>query len=229
MPALIAGVALTTFYRRNTERAFDDRLGVYLRAIVADVAIPGDDTRTEPGQLGEPRFELALSGWYWQIKRLDPGKTDVRASRSLWDGGLPQLPDQPGAVASDGKNHARLEEIVRNLDIPPVSKIANDHVLTRTFYLMKGLPGRYVDGEVLVETGSAATDGTSSVIIGANDWASAWAKDANGIALYAAIPGGETQRELAYRAGINMVMYALTGNYKADLVHLPAIMQRLVN
>ena len=88
---LIAGVALTTFYRRNTEKAFDDRLGVYLRAIVADVATPGDDTRTEPGQLGEPRFELALSGWYWQITRVDTPDGEIRASRSLFAARLPKL------------------------------------------------------------------------------------------------------------------------------------------
>ncbi len=177
---------------------------------------------------------LAYPLIYWRITpgyRLPPPKALAALNAYLHRGGMVvfDAPDQPGAVAADGKNHGRMEEIVRNLDIPPLSKVANDHVLTRTFYLMKGLPGRYTDGEILIETGSSATDGTSSVIIGANDWASAWAKDANGIALYAAIPGGETQRELAYRAGINMVMYALTGNYKADLVHLPAIMQRLTN
>ncbi len=171
---------------------------------------------------------------YWRITpgfRMPPPKALAALNAYLHRGGMVvfDAPDQPGAIAADGKNHERLEQIVRNLDIPPVSKVANDHVLNRTFYLMKSLPGRYTDGQIMVETGSSATDGTSSVIIGANDWASAWAKDANGIALYAAIPGGETQREQAYRAGINMVMYALTGNYKADLVHLPAIMQRLTN
>ena len=80
---LIAGVVLTSLYRRTTELAFDQRLGVYLRAIVADVATPGDDTRSEPGQLGEPQFELTLSGWYWQITRLDTDKPDIKASRSL--------------------------------------------------------------------------------------------------------------------------------------------------
>ena len=88
---LIAGVALTAFYRQTTEQAFDDRLGVYLRAIVADVATPGDDSRTEPGQLGDPRFELALSGWYWQITRIDSQNTDIKASRSLFASRLPRL------------------------------------------------------------------------------------------------------------------------------------------
>src|SRR5581483_5060823 len=100
-------------------------------------------------------------------------------------------------------------------------------VLNRSFYLMHNLPGRYADGAVMVERGSAANDGASSVIIGSNDWAGAWAKDASGIPMFAAVPGGETQREMSYRAGVNMVMYAMTGNYKSDQVHVPAIMQRL--
>ena len=90
---LIAGVVLTSLYRRTTELAFDQRLGVYLRAIVADVATPGDDARLEPGQLGEPQFELTLSGWYWQITRLDADKPDIKASRSLFAAQLPRLAD----------------------------------------------------------------------------------------------------------------------------------------
>src|SRR3977135_242683 len=68
---LVAGLVLSTIYRRAAEANFDDRLGVYLHALVADIARPGEDSRTGPGQLGEPQFELALSGWYWQITRLD--------------------------------------------------------------------------------------------------------------------------------------------------------------
>jgi hypothetical protein len=100
-------------------------------------------------------------------------------------------------------------------------------VLTRSFYLLKGLPGRYTDAPVYVDKGTTATDGVASIIVGGNDWVAAWARDANGLPLYPAVPGGENQREMAYRAGVNMVMYALTGNYKSDQVHLPAIMQRL--
>ena len=169
---------------------------------------------------------------YWRInpaQKPPPERAFAAINAYLHRGGLVvfDAPDQPGAIGTDGKNASRLDEILQNLDIPPVVRIAEDHVLNRSFYLMHGLPGRYADGEVLVEQGSTANDGASSVIIGTNDWASAWAKDANGVPLFAVIPGGETQREMAYRAGVNMVMYALTGNYKSDQVHLPAIMQRL--
>ena len=91
---LIAGLILSSLYRRSAETAFDERLGVYLRAIVADVATPGDDTRTEPGQLGDPQFELSLSGWYWQITPLSQQSAKVKASRSLFASRLPRLADQ---------------------------------------------------------------------------------------------------------------------------------------
>ena len=90
---LVAGIIISSIYRRTTEQAFDQRLGVYLRALVADVATPGDDPRAEPGQLGEPQFELTLSGWYWQITRVDSDKPQIRGSRSLFAAQLPRLAD----------------------------------------------------------------------------------------------------------------------------------------
>ncbi|MDB5546479.1 MAG: ATP-binding protein [Hyphomicrobiales bacterium] len=90
---LVAGLVLSAIYRRSAEHSFDERLGVYLRAIVADVATPGDDTRTEPGQLGDPQFELSLSGWYWQITPLDQPNSKIKASRSLFASRLPRLED----------------------------------------------------------------------------------------------------------------------------------------
>jgi len=90
---LVAGLALTAIYRSSAESAFDERLGVYLRALVADIATFGDDTHSEPGQLGDPQFELPLSGWYWQITRLDSDKPEIRASRSLFAARLPHLQD----------------------------------------------------------------------------------------------------------------------------------------
>ena len=80
---LITGVVLSSLYRQAVERAFDRRLGVYLRTLVADVASPEEAGEKSPQSLGEPLFELPLSGWYWQVTRLDPAKTEVRASRSL--------------------------------------------------------------------------------------------------------------------------------------------------
>src|SRR6186997_2482916 len=86
---LVTGVVLSSLYRQAVERAFDRRLGVYLRTLVADIASPEEGSEKFPQSLGEPLFELPLSGWYWQVTRVDPGKSEVRASRSLWDGGRP--------------------------------------------------------------------------------------------------------------------------------------------
>jgi signal transduction histidine kinase len=92
---MLAGVGLTTFYRRSAERGFDERLGVYIKELVADLAAPPESERQTLGDLGEPRFDLPLSGWYWQIIRLDGERPTIRASRSLVGGQLPKLLDQP--------------------------------------------------------------------------------------------------------------------------------------
>src|ERR1700750_1689381 len=90
---LITGVILSSVYRDATERAFDRRLNLYLRTLVAEVATPDEPPDRQFQSLGEPLFELPLSGWYWQITRTDIDKPEVRASRSLWDKKLPQLED----------------------------------------------------------------------------------------------------------------------------------------
>lgn len=123
----------------------------------------------------------------------------------------------------------RLRQLTARLDIPRVHQVPPDHVVTRAFYLMQTFPGRYNGGDVWIEdtTGIQGNDGVASVVIGSNDWAAAWAIDADGRYQAATLPGNERQRELAYRFGINLVMYTLTGNYKADQVHIPAILERL--
>jgi hypothetical protein len=110
-------------------------------------------------------------------------------------------------------------------------------VLTKSFYLLRGFPGRWDGGQLWVEAdgGDAAdqgrrarrADGVTTILVTPNDLASAWALDERGQPLFPVVPGGERQREMAYRAGINIVMHALTGNYKADQVHVPALLDRL--
>ncbi|WP_051335793.1 ATP-binding protein [Methylocapsa acidiphila] len=91
---LVSGLALTTIYKRGAEDNFDERLGVYLRALVAEIATPGEAVRLDPDELSDPQFELALSGWYWQITRLDSEKPLIRGSRSLFAAKLPRLSEQ---------------------------------------------------------------------------------------------------------------------------------------
>src|SRR6266568_257204 len=88
---LVTGIVLSSLYRAAVERSFDGRLGVYLRTLVADVASPDEASDKFPQSLGEPLFELPLSGWYWQVTRLDTARPELRSSRSLWDSTLPHL------------------------------------------------------------------------------------------------------------------------------------------
>jgi hypothetical protein len=127
-----------------------------------------------------------------------------------------------------GASWRALRQLLSDLDLPALIQVPEDHVLTRSFYLLHEFPGR-LDGSALwVErSDEMVNDGVSAVVIGGNDWAGAWAVDEGGRPLLPVVPGGERQREMAVRFGINLVMYALTGNYKGDQVHLPAILERL--
>jgi signal transduction histidine kinase len=106
---VITGIVLSSIYRSAVERAFDRRLGVFQRTLVADVSTPEEGGELFRQSLGEPLFELPLSGWYWQVTRLDAPVPDVRSSRSLWDGTLPRLADL-GVAAGPGESRAGYAE-----------------------------------------------------------------------------------------------------------------------
>src|ERR1700758_3582241 len=122
---IVTGLALSSLYRHAVERAFDRRLDVYLRTLVADVASPEEGNDKFPQSIGEPLFELPLSGWYWQVTRLDTATPQAHSSRSLWDTNLPRLPDSAVDAASGGyrKGYAqgpedvRLRLVERNIDL----------------------------------------------------------------------------------------------------------------
>lgn len=99
---LITGVVLSSLYRDGAERSFDRRLDVHLRTLVADVSAPPEEAEKFSQSLGEPLFGLPLSGWYWQVTKLNTPKPEVRSSNSLWDGGLPSLEDLNVPLAPDG-------------------------------------------------------------------------------------------------------------------------------
>lgn len=144
-----------------------------------------------------------------------------------------------GAVrGANSPGQQTLRRLTQGLDLPPLEPVPPDHVLTKAFYILKDFPGRWAGGQVWVERLPPAEkgkervparggDGVSPVIIGGNDWAAAWAVDSGGHPISEPMPGGEMQREIAYRFGVNLVMYALTGNYKTDQVHAPALLERL--
>lgn len=133
--------------------------------------------------------------------------------------------DTPGSTEI-----TRLETLLEGLDAPPLQPVPSNHVLTRSFYLLADFPGRYAGRQLWIEQAGSASaprgDGVSGLFIGDADWISAWAVDERGRDLYS-VDGGEDQREMARRFGVNLVMYILTGSYKDDQVHLPALLERL--
>ncbi len=146
-------------------------------------------------------------------------------------------PGEGGNTRSPGM--LELRKIISSLDIPELEPVPHDHVLTKTFYLLRDFPGRFNSGQLWVEALPAVDDaesanrparggdGVSSILITSNDLAGAWAIQADGQPMLPMVEGDPRQRELAFRAGVNIVMYTLTGNYKADQVHVPALLERL--
>ena len=138
-----------------------------------------------------------------------------------------------------GQGESALQRILGRLDVPRLEPVPENHVLTKAFYLLRNFPGRWDGGQLWVEAQddtagqdhtvrrARVSDGVTSIIVTPNDFAAAWALDEGGRPLYPTVGGGEDQREMAFRTGINIVMHALTGNYKADQVHVPALLERL--
>ena len=174
---------------------------------------------------------------YWPVvsDQAPPSSTAVeRINRYLGTGGTILFDtrdgdDQtPGSFGGAALSAQRLRRLVGAIKIPTLVPIPPDHVLTKSFYLLHEFPGRWNTGSLWVEpVEDRVNDGVSSVVVGANDWAAAWAVDGQGRPAFAVVPGDESQREMAMRFGVNLVMYVLTGNYKSDQVHVPAILERL--
>ncbi len=184
---------------------------------------------------------------YWPITADQPLPTREaygKLNRYLRSGGMILFDTRDADLARFGSaspEGRKLQAIARGLDIPALEPIPEDHVLTRTFYLLQDFPGRHPSRDVWVEAAPAGAvqaegmpfrdlnDGVTPVVIGGNDWAAAWAQDRMGNPLVPVGRGmaGERQREIALRFGVNLIMHVLTGNYKSDQVHVPALLDRL--
>jgi hypothetical protein len=179
---------------------------------------------------------------YWPVREDAEALSDATLAKVdafMKQGGLIVFDtrDHQTGLSGTGAQGKALTRLIGQLDIPPLEPVPATHVLTKSFYLMHSFPGRWDGGALWVEAEpqdeaerserSRRTDGVSSLVITSNDLAGAWALDQSNRPIYPAVPGGEVQREMAFRAGVNIVMYALTGNYKADQVHVPALLERL--
>ena len=184
---------------------------------------------------------------YWPVSEAQPrpsAEAYARLNRYLRTGGMILFDTRDASTSgfSTGTPAGqRLQQLALPLDIPPLEPIPSDHVLTRTFYLLQDFPGRFVSRDVWVEAAPAdaqrvegmpfrnLNDNVTPVVIGGNDWAAAWAVDERGNPMFPVGRGfaGERQREIAYRFGVNLIMHVLTGNYKSDQVHVPALLDRL--
>ncbi|OUU61753.1 MAG: hypothetical protein CBC22_06885 [Alphaproteobacteria bacterium TMED62] len=121
-----------------------------------------------------------------------------------------------------------IRNFLSSIEVKTLTVLPKNHTLTKSFYLLKKFPGKWDNRVLLIENNNLEyKDGVSSIILGFNDWAKAWSLDKNNIPLFPLVPGGERQRELSYRFGINIVMYSLTGNYKSDQIHSKSILNRL--
>ena len=202
----------------------------------------------EPSAVNLEEDELSVYPFlYWPITPDQPRPSAdayAKLNRYLRTGGMIMFDTRDADTARFGgssPNGRKLQELALPLDVPPLEQIPGDHVLTRTFYLLQDFPGRYSSRDVWVESAPAdaaqaegmpfrnLNDNVTPVIIGGNDWAAAWAMDAVGAPMYPVGRGfaGERQREIAYRFGVNLIMHVLTGNYKSDQVHVPALLDRL--
>jgi hypothetical protein len=168
---------------------------------------------------------------YWPITPSQPDLPDAAVAALnayMAYGGIILIDTRDGASGFAPGAQEALRRLAHGLTVPALAPLTTEHVLTRTFYLLHEFPGRYESGTVWVQRDQdRANDSVSPVVIGGGDWAAAWDTDAAGRYPFATIPGGDRQRSFAFRFGVNLVMYALTGNYKGDQVHVPAILERL--
>ncbi|MEX0971083.1 MAG: DUF4159 domain-containing protein [Paracoccaceae bacterium] len=180
---------------------------------------------------------------YWPVTPSHPALSETAITRLnayLRNGGMIMFDTQDAHLGQNTENARMLQRIAADLDIPALAPIEPDHVLGRSFYLLETYPGRWYDGTLWVEAPVNLTaidgspfrnlnDGVTPVVITGNDFAAAWAMGEDGRPLFPVGAGmaGERQREIARRVGVNLIMYVMTGNYKSDQVHVPALLERL--
>ena len=252
-PALVSDrdmdAALSTrlAYVVTGDASVDETSKLGLTALTRVLASRTSAELAEPVALDPARDELAFYPLiYWPIiAGLPQPKPEARTRIAAFmkNGGTMVFDTRDALIARPGGPPTAealwLRALLEGVDVPELEPIPHDHVLTKTFYLLDRIVGRTAIGQTWIEAlpppdpndrvqrPARAGDSVSPIIIASDDLAAAWAEDAERRPLYPLIPGGARQRELALRSGINLVMYTLTGNYKADQVHAKDILERL--
>ncbi|MEL6364864.1 MAG: DUF4159 domain-containing protein [Pseudomonadota bacterium] len=233
--ALEAALATRLAYVRTGDAQVDETSRLGLEEISRELA---RRTSVEPGPpmaIDLETDELAVFAFlYWPISSNAVVPSDAALAavdRFAATGGLVVFDtrDAPErALGIDTAQTRRLGDILRRLGAPPLREPPGDHVLFRSFFLLNDLTGRYANGPVLIAADAGVgADGVSGYLIGGRDWASAWAVDPFGRPIRPLEPNFPRQREFAIRAGVNMAMVSLSGNYKSDQLHLPELLRRL--
>ncbi|WP_207768715.1 DUF4159 domain-containing protein [Pelagivirga sediminicola] len=246
-PELLAD-EVTLAHVLTGEKALDDLAHAGLRGLGETLFYRTTVEPSPPRGVDLEADELAFFPLlYWPVTPAQPIPSDAayaKLNAYLRSGGLILFDTRDADIAgfsASSENGARLQRLAAPLDIPPLEPVPSDHVLTRAFYLLQDFPGRYAGRPVWVEAAPEGArqapgmpfrdlnDGVTPVVIGGNDWVAAWAVDEVGAPLRPVGRGyaGERQREMALRFGVNLVMHVLTGNYKSDQVHVPALLDRL--
>ncbi len=246
--ALAATHELVLAHVLTGDKQMDDIALAGLRGLVQTLHFRTSVEPADPIGVDLERDELAFFPLlYWPITPEQPqpsAEAYAKLNAYLRSGGMILFDTRDANIAGFGassQNGRKLQQLAAPLNIPALEPVPRDHVLTRAFYLLQDFPGRHSGTEVWVESAPPdaeqiegmpfrnLNDNVTPVVIGGNDWAAAWAVDNNGQALLPVGRGyaGERQRELAHRFGVNLVMHVLTGNYKSDQVHVPALLDRL--
>ncbi len=242
-----AALSTRLAYVVTGDPSVDETSKLGLTALTRVLASRTSAELAEPIALDPARDELAFYPLiYWPIVAgLPQPKPEARTRIAAFmkNGGTMVFDTRDALTARPGGPPTAealwLRALLEGVDVPELEPVPHDHVLTKTFYLLDRIVGRTAIGQTWIEAlpppdpndrvqrPARAGDSVSPIIIASDDLAAAWAEDADRRPLYPLIPGGARQRELALRSGINLVMYTLTGNYKADQVHAKDILERL--
>ena len=242
-----AALSARLAYVTTGNAAVDETSKEGLAALTRVLSMRTSAELAEPIALNPARDELSFYPLiYWPVVAGQPqpqSEARTRLAAYMKNGGTIVFDTRDALVAQPGgpptPESLWLRALLKGVDVPELEPVPRDHVLTKTFYLLDRIVGRTMVGQTWIEAlpppdpndrtqrPARAGDSVSPIIIVSDDLAAAWASDATGRPLFPLVPGGSRQRELALRSGVNLVMYTLTGNYKADQVHAKDIIERL--